>query len=145
MNVTMLLADHAQVAAGKLFLSGVGWNLATSGPLGCGVGMIFELPWDLRGKRISFTVRLQNDQGQTVLQAGALGETPVRVNGHFEVGTPAGATPGDSLHAPVAFNAQLQLTPGRYEWHLEIDDDPSIASSLPFRIVEALPKGMEEQ
>jgi hypothetical protein len=122
MRVTMLLADHAQVADGKLFVSGGGWSIAGPGPIQCGVALLFHIPWQRTNQKTAFSLRLVNADGVPVTQAGPLGEQPIQVNGQFEVGRPAGAAPGADINAPLAFNTTLQLAPGQqYTWVLEID------------------------
>ena len=45
MKATMMLADHAQIADGKLFVSGGGWTWITAGsPFG--IALLMEVPWD---------------------------------------------------------------------------------------------------
>ena len=43
MRVTMMLADHAQVADGKLFISGGGWSYSGPGHTPCAVAVIFHV------------------------------------------------------------------------------------------------------
>ena len=45
MRATMMLADYAQVADGKLFISGAGWSTCAPGPAPCSVAVIFHVPW----------------------------------------------------------------------------------------------------
>ncbi len=45
MRATMMLADHAQIADGKLFISGGGWSTCGPGPSPCAVVAIFHVPW----------------------------------------------------------------------------------------------------
>jgi hypothetical protein len=122
MRVTMMLADHAQVAEGKLYISGGGWNLTGPGPVTSGVALLFLVPWDRTNVKTSFELRLEDPDGHPVMQVGPLGEQPVRINGQFEVGRPAGAIPGTDINAPIAINTTLQLQPEqRYTWVLEVD------------------------
>ena len=54
----MMLADHAQVADGKLFISGGGWSACPPGPTPCAVAVIFHVPWQETDEKVSFTLRL---------------------------------------------------------------------------------------
>ncbi|MER7212434.1 hypothetical protein ABT340_35725 [Streptosporangium sp. NPDC000239] len=138
MKVTLLLADHVQVAEGKLFVSGGGWSFVGPGRLACGVGVIFHVPWDESGKRITFRVRLVTEAGEVVTR-GNPHEDPIEVAGEFEIGRPAYAQPGDDLYMPVAFNAQLQLKPGVYAWQVEVDGRTDEAWRSSFRVCEVAP------
>src|SRR6202012_4382160 len=53
MRVTMMLADHAQVADGKLFISGGGWSVCGPGPVACGVAVLFHIPWQHTNEKIA--------------------------------------------------------------------------------------------
>lgn len=122
MRVTMMLADHAQVAEGKLFISGGGWNLNGPGPITSALALLFYIPWDRTNRKTSFTLRLVDSDGRPVTQVGPLGEQPVQMGGQFEVGRPAGVTPGSEINVPIAINTVLQLAPGqRFTWLLEVD------------------------
>jgi hypothetical protein len=122
MRVTMMLADHAQVADGKLYISGGGWSLTGPGPVTSGLALLFHIPWDRTNVKTSFTLQLVDSDGHPVTQIGPLGEQPVQITGQFEVGRPAGVTPGAEITAPIAINTVLQLPPGqRYTWVLAID------------------------
>jgi hypothetical protein len=130
----MMLADHAQVADGKLFISGGGWSTGGPGPIPCGLVMLFHVPWDRTNHKTTFTLRLVDADGQPVMTLGPLGEQPVQVAGQFEVGRPAGVLPGSEINVPIAFNTVLsQLAPGsRYTWVLEVDGHPDDNWQLSF-------------
>ncbi|MFI6506040.1 DUF6941 family protein [Streptosporangium sp. NPDC050855] len=143
MKVTLLLADHAQVADGKLFISGASWDFASIGRLACGVGVIFHVPWDDSGRRIKFTIRLVDAGGEPVMRGESGADTPIEVSGEFEVGRPAHGEPGDDLHMPVAFNAQLQLKPGLYTWQVEIDGQVTDDWRWSFRVCGTTPSSTD--
>ncbi len=69
----MMLADHAQVADGKLFISGGGWSVCGPGPVACGVAVLFHIPWQHTNEKISFTLRLLDEDGAPVIQPGPAG------------------------------------------------------------------------
>src|SRR5260370_23229527 len=64
MRATMMLADHAQVADGKLFIAGGGWSLAGPGPIPCGIALLFHVPWQQTNERTAFMLRLLDEDGR---------------------------------------------------------------------------------
>jgi hypothetical protein len=128
MRVTMMLADHAQVADGKLFISGGGWSTCGPGPTSCSVAVIFHVPWQDTNAKAEFSLRLIDEDGHAVMQPGPNGPQPVGVSGQFEAGRPPGMTPGSEIGVPMTFGSVLHVPPGRrFTWVLEVsgeaDDD----------------------
>ena len=125
MKVTMLLADHAQAADGKLNIIGGGWNLAgpEAGPFA--IAILFEVPWDRANEEHHFLLELVDQDGDPVLVPTVDGEAPLTIEGQFEVGRPPGVKRGSSLAFPLAMNMGPQpLEPGgRYEWRLTVDGE----------------------
>jgi hypothetical protein len=133
MRVTMMLADHAQVADGKLFIAGGGWSYSGPGHTPCAVAVIFHVPWQETDQMISFTLRLIDEDGHPVIQPGAADGLPVQVNGHFKAHRAPDATPGTEINVPMSFNTVLELAPGgRYSWVLEVDGQADDSWRLPF-------------
>ncbi len=140
MRATMILADHAQVADGKLFISGGGWALCGPGPAPCSVAVLFHVPWQETEQKINFTLRLDDEDGRAVQQPGAQGMVPVQVNGHFEAHRGPSMTPGTEVNVPMSFNIVLQLDPGqRFTWVLEVDGYTDDSWRLAFATREAAP------
>lgn len=123
MRVTMMLADHAQVADGKLYISGGGWSLGSAGVLNCAIALLFHIPWERTNQKTSFVLRLVDADGHQMIKQGPDGAQPIQVGGTFEVGRPAGVLPGTEISVPFAINTgTLQLPPGgRFTWLLEVD------------------------
>jgi hypothetical protein len=120
MRATMMLADHTQVADGKLFISGGGWTTTGPGASPCSVAVIFHVPWQETDKKVSFSLRLVDEDGRPVTQPGATDGMPVQVNGSFEPRRPAAITPGMEVNVPMSFNIVLHLEPSkRYSWVLD--------------------------
>ena len=124
----MLLADHAQVAEGKLNLIGGGWTMTGPNPSPFALAMIFEVPWDRANERHEFVLELLDADGGPVTYADPSqpgGERRVAIEAAFEVGRPAGMKPGTPINAPFALNLGPQpLQPGaRYEWRLTVDGE----------------------
>ncbi len=70
MRATMMLADYAQIADGKLFISGGGWSTCGPGPTPCAVVAIFHVPWQETDEKVSFALRLIDEDGRAVMQPG---------------------------------------------------------------------------
>jgi hypothetical protein len=122
MRVTMMLADHTQVADGKLFISGAGWTFCGPGPVPCAVAMLFHVPWQQTNEKISFELRLVDEDGRPAMQPGAEGQQPIGVTGQLEAGRPPGMLPGAEINVPIAFNVVLNLPPDRrFTWILEAE------------------------
>src|ERR1700750_2687148 len=84
MRGTMMLADYAQIADGKLFISGGGWTTCGPGPTPCAVVAIFHVPWDETDQKVNFMLRLVDEDGHGVMQPGNTDNMPVQVAGAFE-------------------------------------------------------------
>lgn len=130
----MMLADHVQVADGKLFISGGGWTTTGPGASPCSVAVIFHVPWQETSKKVSFALRLIDEDGRAVRQPGATDGLPVQVNGHFEPRRPREViAPGLEVNVPMSFNVVLHLEPGRrYSWVLDVDGQTDDAWRLSF-------------
>lgn len=138
MKVTMLLADHAQIADGKLFISGAGWSFAGPGPVPCAVALIFHVPWQHTNEPVAFVLRLVDEDGHQVSQPGPNGPQAVTINGQFEAGRPPGMAAGTEMNVPAAFNVVLNLPPGRrYTWILEADGHTDESWRLAFATRQA--------
>ena len=97
MKVTLLLADFARVASGKLDVIGGGWSMMNAqGPFGFFVAALFQIPWDRTNQKHQFRLELLDADGQGVPTPD--GET-IRAEGEFEAGRPAGLRPGTPVDA----------------------------------------------
>lgn len=101
----LILADAAQVADGKLFLLGGGWDrlavptLPTAQSVGIAVGIV--VPWGDTNAPHQLVLTVEDEDGGAVLP-------PVEVR--IEVGRPPGLPAGADQRVMVAFNAQLALS-----------------------------------
>ena len=129
MKVTMLLADFAQVADGKLTVVGGGWSLTGPDPTPFGIAILVHVPWDQANRRHTLRLELVDADGRAVTTPGENDGEPAPIvfldDIEFEVGRPAGIKPGTPLELPLAVNSgPLPLEPGgRYEWRLTIDGE----------------------
>jgi hypothetical protein len=137
-KVTMLLADFAQVADGKLTVVGGGWSLTGPEQVPFGIALLIQVPWDRANQRHVMRLELVDADGQPVLvDTDEDGEQPIVFFDDlpFEVGRPPGLKPGTYLDFPVAVNsAPLALEPGLYVWRLTIDDEADPDWRLPFTV-----------
>jgi hypothetical protein len=126
MKVTMLLADYAQVAEGKLNVIGGGWNVTGPTPAPSSIAILIEVPWDRSNERHSFHLELVDADGHPVMATDPQGQSvPVQLGGMFEVGRPPGIKRGTPLTFPLAINLGPQPVPpgGRFEWRLTINGE----------------------
>jgi hypothetical protein len=125
-KATMMLADAAQAAEGKLYILGGGWSVTGPSPSPSAIAVLIQVPWDRTNVEHAFRVELIDSDGDAiVLETEAEGAQPVVIEGAFEVGRPPGIKPGVPIDVPLAINVgALPLAPGgRYEWRLSIDGE----------------------
>jgi hypothetical protein len=134
MRVTMMLADHAQVADGKLYISGGGWVLGSPAGLTSAIALLFHVPWERTNHQTSFMLRLVDADGHQLSKQGPDGPLPIEVGGTFEVGRPVSVRPGSEINVPFAISTgMLQLPPGQqFSWQLEVDGRADVNWRLPF-------------
>jgi hypothetical protein len=122
MKVTLLLADFARVANGKLDVIGGGWSMMNAqGAFGFFVAALFQIPWDQTNQKHTFRLELLDADGQGVPTPD--GET-IRAEGEFEAGRPAGLRAGTPVDAPLVVPfGPLVLDENRYEIRLTIDGE----------------------
>jgi uncharacterized protein DUF6941 len=126
MRILLLLADHAQVAEGKLFVSGGGWSVTGPAPTPGALAIKIDLPWDRTNVRHRVQVELVDADGHPVTIATGMGTVePVQVGCEFETGRPPGMKPGTPIDVPLAFNyGPLPLAPdSQFTWQLWFDGD----------------------
>jgi hypothetical protein len=138
-KVTMMLADFAQVADGKLTVVGGGWSLTGPEPVPFGIALLVQVPWDRANERHLMRLELLDADGAAVVVDTDDGEEAVVIfdDTPFEVGRPAGLKPGTDLDFPIAVNSgPVLLEPGRYVWKLTIDGIADPDWRLPFTVRE---------
>ena len=120
----MMLCDHAQVADGKLYISGGGWSVTGPVPSPSAIAIKIDVPWDRTNDQIHLLLRLLGQDGEPVMQDGPIGPQPIQLEADFEVGRPPGLPKGTPIDIPLAMNmGPLPLSPGqRYTWELQIDN-----------------------
>jgi hypothetical protein len=118
-DVTMLLADSAQVAEGKLYVLGGGLTAIGPRPQPVALALHIKVPWDRANIAHELSIELHDQDGQMISH----NEKPLRFSGRFEAGRPAGLPHGSPLGVSMAINfGVMPLKPGqRYTFVLEID------------------------
>jgi hypothetical protein len=136
-KTTLLLCDHAQEVAGKLYVLGGGWSIYRGSPVTMALAVKIGVPWDEANMPHTFVARLLTEDGTDPVLTGPDGEpapASVQFEGSFEAGRPPGLPPGSELDAPFAVNiAGLPLQPGRYEWQVAIDG--ALADRVAFTVM----------
>ena len=132
LNATLLLADSAQVADGRLFILGGGLGEVGPGPQPMAIAMLLDVPWDQANAAHDWKFELLDEDGTPVLYD----DQPILVGGQFEAGRPDGLAPGTPIPVPLAINfTALPVEPGRrYVWRLAIDDTSEPDWVLTFRV-----------
>ena len=125
MRATLLLADHAVVADGKLYINGGGWSVTGPTPTPSAIAVKLDVPWDRANQKLHLRLRLIGQDGEAVTIAGPQGPQPVEITGDAEIGRPPGLVHGADIDFPLAFQlGPLPLEPGqRYQWVLDIDGE----------------------
>jgi hypothetical protein len=119
-KITMLLADAAQQVGGKLYILGGGWSTTGSPTAPMAVAIKIEVPWDRTNVSHDWRLALVDADGRPVQTSD---DRAVEVSGQLEVGRPAGLPDGTPLDAPLVVTfGSMPLSPGRYEWRLEIQE-----------------------
>ncbi|HEY6530655.1 MAG TPA: hypothetical protein VIY72_00020 [Acidimicrobiales bacterium] len=126
--VTIVLAEAAQVADGKLNLLGGGISVLPPRPQPMAVAILVRVPWSRAEDVIPWACELLGEDGIPVMA----GDVPVLVNGQVAAGRPPGWPEGQTLPVPVVINfSALPVEPGKaYRWRLAVDgasDDAWVA------------------
>lgn len=134
LSITMLLADAAQVAEGKLSVLGGGIAVVPPTPQPLALAMIVTVPWSRADETIPWVCELLDTNGMPVMA----GDVPVLVNGQVAAGRPEGWPETQPLNVPVviSFNG-LPLTPGAsFIWRLAIDGASDERWAISFSVAQ---------
>ena len=103
MQTTLLLCDHAQEVAGKLYVLGGGWSIYRGCARHHGTRRQDLGSWDAANIPHDFAARLVTEDGVDPVAADRrrrLGATRIEFQGRFEAGRPAGLAPGSEASTP---------------------------------------------
>ena len=135
MKAHVLLCDHAQVEAGKLFISGAGIANIPRGAA-TAVAILIFVPWNVTNREIPYVLTLVDDDGNSNLPTASGDSINIKIDGVIEVGRPPGATAGVPIEVPLAVNVGgIELMAGRYSWQLSIDGEVDEDWCANFRLV----------
>lgn len=99
----LILADSAQIADGKLYLMGGGWDTfaAPAFPVGkhFGVALSLQVPWMSTNQRHQLEIEVVDEDAQPL----------AKMAGQVEVGRPAGIPAGQAQRAQFALELYLQF------------------------------------
>jgi len=138
----MLLADAAQVADGKLFILGGGWNVCGPGPTQMALAIQVEIPPSQARRKHHWSIVLLDGNGEPALLLADGQKSAVAIEGQFErTRTSDSASPDDPARLTFAFNMMpLPLQPGsHYVWQLSIDNKTRKDWRVSFRTRPAMP------
>ena len=125
----LILADHAEIIGGKLYLMGGGWDRLTvnSGfPITKPVGLAaaFSVPWNETNQPQNVEIEIQSDDGDSIGKMGA----------QFEVGRPPGMKAGQDQRFQLAATLPLTLgAPGGYVVVARVEGQE--AKRVPFNVM----------
>jgi hypothetical protein len=121
----LILCDAAQADPnGKIHMLGAGWSRTSSPTAPSAVAVLIKVPWDRANQEIALHLHLLSTEGKPVTVETPSGRQELSAEGNIEVGQPAGMEPGSDIDAAFVLNVPaLPLTPGRYQWRLDIEDN----------------------
>lgn len=134
MKVTMLLADSAQVAEGKLYILGGGWSLSGPDPVPSAVAIKVEVDTHEFERMHHWELFLEDADGQLVQFDSPEGVQTIEIRGDFSASAPDGVPVGTPVDVPIAINlGPIPLTPNsRFTWRLVIDGEALDGSTASF-------------
>jgi len=145
-DVDALLADYAQVHAGKLYVTGAGINLLTPpvpGPpyvVHFALALTVTIPWQSTNQPHSLKVSLVDTDGERVQLAEPTGDTPPddrgKILAQFNAGRSPIMQPGEDTVLPIAlpFFGLALPHPGSYRLIIEMDDVETAGKT--FRVLD---------
>jgi hypothetical protein len=134
-TINAMLADAAQVVAGKLYVLGGGWSRIVPGGPFAVYGKI-DVPWHLRKEEHTLRLELVDTDGNPFMVPQPQPQPLVLPLPSFEPGWVGdGIKPGTTIDWPfTATVLGLPLAPDtRYEWRIVIDDVVEDGWTLPFQ------------
>ena len=124
-----VIADFAEIVAGKLYLQGGGWDnywvAEAPAPVRLAIAVGVRVGWDETNQPIPIRAWIEDDDGQEM----------VKIEGQVNVGRPSGLPPGASQLAQMAANVPFQAPHlGGYRVRCEAGEDGGAKIVLPFRV-----------
>ena len=134
----LILADAAQIAGGKLYLMGGGWDQINVNkfphPQNMAIAVSFKVPWTETNLKHNFKIEIVGGDGGIITS----------VPGQFEVGRPAGLPPGQDQRAQMVVNVAWTIEwNGSYVIVAHIDGEED--RRFPFNVVPGPISQLEQQ
>jgi len=122
----VILCDAAVAdPSGKVHMLGAGWSRMPSPTTPHAVVLLIKVPWDRANQKLPLVLELRGPDGEPIELKSPTGVATVGLRTELEVGRPPGVVSGSMLDASFAINIPaLPLPPGRYEWHIELAEQP---------------------
>lgn len=130
-----LLADHAEVVSGKLYLMGGGWDTRyvkeTPAQARIAVAVGVRIGWEETNRATPVRIEVEDDDGQSL----------ARVEANINVGRPPNLAPGSTQLTQLAVALPVTLgSHGGYRVVIRAGEGPgAIERSLPFRALPPPP------
>lgn len=127
-----ILADHADIAGGKLYLMGGGWDTysAPQAPfqMRIAVALGVRVGWEETNQPVPVRVYIEDDDGNEI----------VRVDGTLNVGRPPHLPPGTAQLAQMAVNLPTNIPAfGGYRVRITAGDSAGADEvAIPFRMLK---------
>lgn len=137
MRLTLLLADAAEDANGKVSALGLGWTVTSTPTPPMAIVVLLDIGWDETNRDIDLHLGLFDADGRPVTVPGPFGDQPLEVSAKAQAGRPPGVPPGTEMRMPltVALGPGLPLTPGqRYEWRARLDGHHEVGWNAAFTV-----------
>jgi hypothetical protein len=134
MNTTMLLADSAQVADGKLYILGGGWSVTGPDPAPSAIAVKVGVDSHEFNVNHHWELFLEDADGRPVRFETPEGPQSIEVRGDFQTGAPEGAPEGTPVDVPIAVNfGPIPLQPGqRYTWRFMVNGQSHPGGTVSF-------------
>ena len=125
MNITMLLADSAQVADGKLYVLGGGWSVTGPEPTPSAVAIKVSVDSHEFNTSHHWELFIEDADGQPVRFETPEGSQIIEVRGDFSATAPDDVPVGTPVDVPIAVNfGPIPLADSsRYTWRMVIDGE----------------------
>jgi hypothetical protein len=130
----MVLAEHAEVVGGKLYLMGGGWDTMHVPDAPANVRVMvaagIRVDWDETNAQIPIGIRVDDDDAQEIF----------RLDGQMNVGRPPNLLPGTSQLSQMTFAIQAAFKSlGGYRITLVAGTgEAEVRRSIPFRLAKAI-------
>ncbi|GAA5157197.1 DUF6941 family protein [Ornithinimicrobium tianjinense] len=142
MKLTLLLADSAQEAQGKVHALGLGWTAIGTPTSPMALVVLLDVDWDETNRDIALHIELVDADGHLVTVPGPFGDQPLTLDATAQAGRPPGMPRGAAVRLPLTLNVSggLPLVAGqRYEWRATLNGQADAAWAQSFHVLASPP------